>query len=231
MNQRTSSNNNKRAKNNSTEWLMVNAFLRMQSLSSPHTKYRLDHVVDLGAGMGRVTKHILLKRYNTVRLVEADAGWSKQSKVYLGRKQAARCIFDNYRLDELTPDHVLNWNSGGGSATECSGGSADLIWIQWTLQYLTDDDVVDCLRVIARGLRHGTGILFVKENRPYGMAREDRFQMDVPNGTNDNHRYVITRSDHQHRYLFQLAGLRVVVVERGVETNTYALQIDDACPT
>jgi AdoMet dependent proline di-methyltransferase len=217
-------------KSNPTEWFMVNDFLRVTSSSlAPHSKYRLDHAVDLGAGVGRVTKHILLKRYTTVRLVEADGGWSKRSKVYLGRKRAARCTFDNSRLDELTHENVLNWNASSGATENSSsggGGGADLIWIQWTLQYLTDDDVVDCLHVIAGGLRHGTGILVVKENRPYGMAREDRFQMEVPNGSNDNHRYDITRSDHHHRYLFQLAGLRVVVVERGVETNTYALQID-----
>jgi hypothetical protein len=226
-------------KSNPTEWLTVNDFLKVTSSSSAaaaHNKYRLDHAVDLGAGVGRITKHILLKRYSTVRLVEADGGWSKRSKVYLGRKRAARCTFDNSRLDELTHGNVMNWNASNGATENSSsssssggnggGGGADLIWIQWTLQYLTDDDVVDCLHVIAGGLRHGTGILVVKENRPYGMAREDRFQMEVPNGSNDNHRYDITRSDFHHRYLFQLAGLQVVVVERGVETNTYALQID-----
>lgn len=95
------------------------------------------------------------------------------------------------------------------------------MWCQWTLQYLIDVDVVECIRILAEGLRPISGVLIVKENRPFGGAREDRFQMDLPGGSNE--RYDITRTDAQHRLLFQKAGLRVTLVEKGVETNTYAL--------
>ena len=70
-----------------------------------------------------VTKSILLKRYDTVRLVEADAHWCSRSKVYLGRKRCQDCIFVNARLEELIPKTVLEW---------CE--PADLVWLQWTLQ-------------------------------------------------------------------------------------------------
>lgn len=175
-----------------------------------HHQRRFDHAVDLGAGAGRVTKLVLLKRYNEVRLVEGDEDWSKRSRVYLGRKRASRCHFVNQRIDQLTAGDIRGW-----------GEPADLMWVQWTLQYLIDVDVVNCLRILAGGLRTGTGILIVKENRPYGMAREDRFQMDVPEG--ENRRYDITRSDEHHRLLFHNAGLKVKFVEKGVETNTYVL--------
>eukprot|EP00961_Rhodomonas_salina_P150419 2025847-Rhodomonas_salina.4 len=33
-----------------------------------------------GAGVGRVTRDVLLKRFETVHLIEADSGWSKRSK-------------------------------------------------------------------------------------------------------------------------------------------------------
>jgi hypothetical protein len=59
---------------------------------------RFDHAVDLGAGVGRLTKLVLLKRYGEVRLVEADENWSKRSRTYLGRKRAARCSFTNQRV-------------------------------------------------------------------------------------------------------------------------------------
>jgi hypothetical protein len=154
---------------------------------------------------------VLLKRYGEVRLVEGDESWSKRSRVYLGRKRAANCTFSNQRLDDLSDDEVSSW-----------GEPADLIWIQWTLQYLTDDDVVICLAALSRGLRAVSGILVIKENRPFGSAREDRFQMDLPNG--ENERYDITRPDSHHRFLFQKAGLAVHTMERGVETNTYALK-------
>lgn len=177
----------------------------------PNTKRQtFDHAVDLGAGAGRVTKHVLLKRYGEVRLVEGDKYWSKRSRVYLGRKRASRCQFVHQRIDEITDSDVLNW-----------GEPADLMWIQWTLQYLTDEDVVGCLVILAKGLREGSGVLVVKENRPFGSAREDRFQMDMPDGANA--RYDITRPDSHHRYLFQKAGLTVNMAEQGEETNTYAL--------
>jgi AdoMet dependent proline di-methyltransferase len=170
---------------------------------------RFDRAIDLGAGAGRITKLVLLKRYSQVRLVEGDEGWSKRSRTYLGRKRASQCLFVHQRLDDLTHQDVRNWGPE----------PADLMWVQWTLQYLIDADVVDCLKIISGGLRTGSGILIVKENRP--LARDDRFQMDMPGG--ENGRYDITRTDAHHRLLFQRAGLTVTYVEKGVETNTYAL--------
>lgn len=161
--------------------------------------------IDAGAGVGRITKHVLLKRFASVQLVEADQKWSKQSRNYLGRKRSAKCAFICARLEDLdTPTEPR----------------VDLVWIQWTLQYLTDKDVVEILKNLAARLVTDTGILIVKENRPYGGARLDRFQMDTPDCSG---RYDITRTDSQHRLLFERAGLLVDRSEKGVETHTYAL--------
>lgn len=175
--------------------------------SSQEKKIKFSRAIDAGAGVGRVTKLILLKRYDTVQLVEADAGWSRRSKIYLGRKRSARCTFTCSRIEELLPDSH-------------DSRSVNLIWLQWTLQYLTDADAVIALESLAVCLIPTTGILIVKENRPYGAARADRFQMDTPVGSG---RYDITRSDNHHRWLFQNAGLTVNQSDEGVETNTYAL--------
>lgn len=172
-------------------------------------KLKFARAIDAGAGVGRVTKHILLKRYDMVNLVEADSGWSKRSKTYLGRKRAARCTFTCSRIEELVHDSD-------------DSSRIDLVWLQWTLQYLTDADAVETLQNLATRLILRTGILIVKENRPYGAARQDRFQMDTPGVSG---RYDITRSDDHHRLLFQRAGLTVNMTEEGVETNTYALSL------
>ena len=128
-------------------------------------------------------------------------------------------------------------NGGGGTGTGTSGNrpsknssrdsaldstSADLVWLQWTLQYLTDADAVRALRGLADTLVAGTGFLIVKENRPYGLARTDRFQMETPVVSG---RYDITRTDDHHRLLFEMAGLAVDLAEEGEETNTYALVV------
>jgi hypothetical protein len=178
------------------------------------SKIVMKRAIDAGAGVGRVTKSILLKRYDTVRLVEADAHWSSRSKVYLGRKRCQDCTFVNARLEELIPKTVMEW-----------GEPADLVWLQWTLQYLTDVDVVIALKALASSLVDHTGVMIVKENRPYGNARLDRFQLETPCGS-VNGRYDITRTDNHHRLLFQQAGLVVEMSEQGVETNTYGLTLE-----
>jgi protein N-terminal methyltransferase len=184
------------------------AFLDRLILESSSIKFA--RAIDAGAGVGRITKHILLKRYDTVQLIEADSGWSKHSRTYLGRKRAARCTFTCSRIEELHPDSDHS-------------SRIDLVWLQWTLQYLTDADAVETLQNLASRLILRTGILVVKENRPYGAARQDRFQMDTPGASG---RYDITRTDDHHRLLFQRAGLTVNQTEQGVETNTYALSLN-----
>ena len=97
----------------------------MAANKTPGTKHAV--AVDIGAGVGRVTKLILLKRYSEIRLVEGNEAFSKRSRVYLGRKRASRCIFTNCFLQDLNKQSVLEW-----------GAPADLMWCQWALQYLTD---------------------------------------------------------------------------------------------
>jgi len=169
---------------------------------------RRRQAVDAGAGVGRITKNVLLKRYDEVQLIEADEALSKRSRAYLGRKRTeGRCTFTCARVEELD---VFSSHVG-----------ADIVWLQWTLQYLTDVDAVRALRALSGGL-NGSGFLIVKENRPYGGARRDRFQLETPGA---NGRYDITRTDDHHRLLFQRAGLVVEMSEVGVETNSYVLVI------
>jgi AdoMet dependent proline di-methyltransferase len=195
------------------------------------------HAIDAGAGVGRVTKHVLLKRFENVRLVEANSSWSKRSRVYLGRKRAGRCHFTCANLQDIGPQDFEHWGFGTGAGSvgggkscgagkshggrgRSSGSGVDLIWLQWTLQYMTDMDAIHTLKTLAAGLVAETGYLVIKENRPFGTARSDRFQLETPSISG---RYDITRPDAHHRLLFQKAGLQVDITEQGEETNTYAL--------
>ena len=162
--------------------------------------------LDAGAGVGRVTKHVLLKRCAHVHLVEGCEIWSKQSRRYLGKKRALSCTFTNVRLEEFTPKPE----------------SYDLIWLQWTLQYLIDEDVIRILQTLQLALRK-KGLMVLKENRPYLPDTDhDHFQMDTPAG--EHGRFDITRPDGHHRVLFAAAGLTVLQCEPGVETNTWVLR-------
>lgn len=61
----------------------------------------LSNAIDAGAGVGRITKNILLKRFGQVNLIEGDVAISKRSRSYLGRKRSDRCTFTCCRLEEL----------------------------------------------------------------------------------------------------------------------------------
>lgn len=184
------------------------AFLDRIIVSSPSLK--LNTSFDCGAGVGRITKHVLSKRFKHVTLLEANAHWSVRSRAYLGRKRANQCQFINDKLENL--EKIL------------PSKSVDLIWFQWCLQYVTDLDAISILAVAGRGLTTN-GLIILKENKPTigttGSSRLDRFQMDTPNGPDG--RYDITRPAAHHRYLFQQAGLHVILWEEGVETISVAL--------
>lgn len=161
--------------------------------------------LDGGAGVGRVTKYVLLKRAGHVTLLEPDVAISKQSRRYLGKKRAASCDFLIARLEDYAPQP----------------GTFDLVWVQWVLQYLIDADAVRALRQLATGLT-ATGCIVLKENRPYLPGTDhSQFVMDTPGG--ENKRFDITRSDAHHQALFRLAGVTVAECHRGLETNTWVL--------
>ena len=186
----------------------------IDSLRGRVPEWQLRSALDLGAGVGRVTKHVLLRRCERVLLVEANGRWLKQARRYLGNKRQQRCAFVNARAEEYAP-----------SASE----RHDLVWIQWTLQYLVDADVVSALRGLARHALTPTGLLVLKENRPCpktgsGATSEDTFRVDLPSGAHK--RYDVTRPDEHHKWLFRCAGLEVVHDEtclRG-EVTAWALR-------
>lgn len=177
-------------------------FLHAALERCPRVKH--GRAMDCGAGVGRVTKHVLLKVFGSVHLVEGSDALSKHSRRYLGNKRAQRCSFAHARLEDFRPMAGI-----------------DLIWIQWTLQYLIDDDVVSFLAACAQSLeRHG--ILVVKENRPSWRAKASRFEIDTPQGPNA--RFDITRPDAHHSWLFAQAGLSVLQSEHYDETTTWLLE-------
>ncbi|CAJ1363279.1 unnamed protein product [Effrenium voratum] len=156
--------------------------------------------LDVGAGLGRVSKAVLLPAVQTVTLVDQSAKWLKAALTYLGH-DAKRCSFVQSRLEEFQPET-----------------SFDVIWIQWTLQYLIDADVVNLLQRLATSLRP-EGIILLKENRPV-YSQSECFQMDTPNKEG---RFDITRPEKHLGVLVALAGLSVSHVETWDECSCWVL--------
>ena len=82
--------------------------------------------------------------------------------------------------------------------TPSKGSQFAIVWVQWVLIYLTDDDLTAFLRRCADALAPG-GWLVIKES----VSRESNgFYVDRSDAS-------ITRTDAHFRRLFAAAGLRV----------------------
>lgn len=136
--------------------------------------WKANIAVDCGAGIGRVSKHLLLPLFQQVDLVE-------QSE----------------RLLRNVPYYILG--SGHGRGRErfktlyqrvghlyCMGlqdfhpipSRYDLIWLQWVSVHLTDVDYIHFLKRCRSALQHPHGWIGIKENvllkgLPYEIDRQD----------------------------------------------------------
>lgn len=143
--------------------------------------------VDCGAGIGRVSKWLLLPMFDHVDLVEQSPRLLRGVPQYLEADEQAR---------------VRNLYCMGLQDFEPTAAAYDLIWMQWVLVHLTDLDLVRYLKRCKKALTPN-GFIVVKENifqsaEPYDLDRQDS---------------SITRSAVYFKSIFQQAGL-VVLAER-----------------
>jgi len=137
---------------------------------------------ECGAGIGRVTKGLLLPLGVTrCDLVESSSRLLSEAPKYIGEPGANLCRYYCAGLQDWTPPKE----------------NYSIIWIQWVLCYLTDEDCVSFLKRCGEGLVPG-GIIVLKENTCNGEA----FVLD-------NHDASVTRSVPYLLILADRAGLRV----------------------
>jgi protein N-terminal methyltransferase len=119
------------------------------AISTPTVPHKL-HCCDFGAGIGRVTKGLLLplQIFHQYDLVEGSQVQLEAAPKYLGDDACEQCRFFLCRLQEWTPPSSCKYH---------------FIWIQWVICYLTDVDCVKFLRHCADSLCDD-GILCMKEN-------------------------------------------------------------------
>lgn len=100
--------------------------------------------LDCGAGIGRVTKHLLLEYFDIVDVLD-------QCHKYVA---AAR--------EYIASDRVGQYLAVGLQEFRCEV-TYNCVWAQWVLAHLTDDDLVAFLRRLRDGLS-ASGVVVVKEN-------------------------------------------------------------------
>ncbi|KAG8459832.1 hypothetical protein KFE25_014395 [Diacronema lutheri] len=148
--------------------------------------------LDCGAGIGRVARHVLLRRFDVVDLLEQDGRFLAHARAELPAKRIGQCICAPLQSAQL----ALGEADGGGAGYQ-------LVWVQWVLNYLTDDDLVAFLRRAAAALAPaivGRGALIVVK------------ETHVRHGTAqwvDEEDASLCRSQEQFEALFARAGLEV----------------------
>jgi protein N-terminal methyltransferase len=164
------------------QWTIEKLPLKEQESTSPALPGR--RACECGAGIGRVSKGLLLSLpgIDFCDLVESSPTLIGAAPEYLGNLAAGRCRFFCTGLQDWLP----------------TPQTYTIIWIQWVLSYLTDDDIIYFLRRCGESLV-ADGVIVLKEN----TCTDVDFEVDSEDAS-------VTRSLRYWKYLVQQAGLRII---------------------
>lgn len=137
--------------------------------------------LDCGAGIGRITKNLLVPLFETTDLMEPIDHMLEKAKVELAEHtgKIGKFLLESMEKAELTETY-------------------DVIVIQWVAIYLTDDHFSAFLKRCKAALNEN-GIIFFKEN----TASKNKFLVDKDDSS-------LTRSDAHYRHIFEAAGVTCV---------------------
>ncbi|KAL5210842.1 hypothetical protein ABZP36_006465 [Zizania latifolia] len=172
------------------------AFLRPLLAERFGTARRHLVALDCGSGIGRVTKNFLLRHFNEVDLVEPVSHFLEAARENLtgcmevGQDTNKAANFYCVPLQDFTPEE----------------GRYDVIWIQWCIGQLPDDDFVSFFNRAKIGLKPD-GFFVLKEN-----TATNGFVLDKEDNS-------VTRSDAYFKELFKKCGLYIHSIKVN-EANT-----------
>ncbi|XP_065191956.1 N-terminal Xaa-Pro-Lys N-methyltransferase 1-like [Sycon ciliatum] len=141
--------------------------------------------LDCGAGIGRVSKLLLMPLFDKVDMVEQNGEFLERSFTYMGDKAANVGERFCSGLQDFTP----------------AAGRYNLIWIQWVIIYLTDDDFVNFLKRCKAGLTKD-GLIAIKDN----VTRGERDYDEQDSSS--------TRTMDEMKAIFSKAGLTLMTKKK-----------------
>ncbi|KAL3616795.1 hypothetical protein CASFOL_039189 [Castilleja foliolosa] len=160
--------------------------------------------LDCGSGIGRVTKNLLIRYFNEVDLLEPVSHFLETARSNLAAENSTvadenkAVNFFCHSLQEFTPE----------------AGRYDIIWVQWCIGHLSDDDFLSFFQRAKVGLRHG-GIFVLKEN-----IAKNGFVLDKEDKS-------VTRSDAYFKQLFKNCGLHIYKMkdQKGFPDELFAVKM------
>ena len=171
-------------------------------LAGVNDAHRIDNklALDCGAGIGRVTKHLLLNHFEQCEMVDVTESFILKAKEYLGDVDAKR---------------VPRFHVTGLQSFEPDENKYDCIWMQWVLGYLDDKDLVEFFRRCKRALKP-RGVCVLKENV---SQREPEFDAVDSSYTRPRQAYLnaihkagmmLIRDEKQKKFPTELYEVRIM---------------------
>ncbi|EEB11812.1 conserved hypothetical protein [Pediculus humanus corporis] len=154
--------------------------LFLMKIFSQKNKPNNNRALDCGAGIGRISKNLLVKHFHHVDLVEQNPKFIEAAKKFLSFEKKIENFY-TCGLQDFTPE----------------ANFYDVIWCQWVLGHLTDSDLINFFKRCKRGLRKN-GIIVVKEN-----VSSENLIMDEQDSS-------VTRSNNVFLNIFKEANLNIV---------------------
>ncbi|KAA8500074.1 Alpha N-terminal protein methyltransferase 1 [Porphyridium purpureum] len=156
-----------------------------------HGEQRQLIALDVGSGIGRVTRGLLMQVFDLVDMLESNPESLAHARELCKREGKLKQLGEQMcaGMEQLGVTH------------EAQPGPAkyDAIWIQWCVIYLTDAHFVRFLQQCARSLKPG-GAIWIKDN----VVLRGGFVVDNSDSS-------ITRTEAQMQRIFQQARLQVVL--------------------
>jgi len=145
--------------------------------------------LDCGSGIGRVSKHLLLKYFDFVDLLEQNNNFLKETKNYFGEQNYKRIgNLINSGLQDFNPEPNIKY---------------DCIWCQWVTGHLTDEDFKTFLMKCRTALKQPNGVIVVKDN----TTSSDECDADTKDSS-------VTRPNWLFLEIFSKAGLTLLAERR-----------------
>lgn len=156
---------------------------------------------DIGAGIGRVTKNMLVKHCDVVDLLEPVKPFVEQMESELQE------LKEQQKIGEIFEIGMQDW--------EPKEGKYWVIWCQWCVGHLPDEELVKFLIRCKSGLQPN-GTIIVKENNT--PTNNDDFDPEDSS---------VTRSDAKFKEIFEQSGLKLIATDRqkGLPRELYPVRM------
>jgi protein N-terminal methyltransferase len=196
---------------------------RRQTAGSKQPLPLLARVADCGAGIGRITKGLLMDVAQRVDVVEPVKKFTDELVASL-EGEGAEKEKERAKLGDVVNLGLQDWIP--------EPGAYDLIWNQWCLGHLTDAQLVTYLERCKDGLRKpsaeaGTESELDPSQNSWIVVKENLSSDPWGKDIYDDEDSSVTRSDEKFRLLFQKAGLKIVATElqKGFPKELYAVRM------